>query len=73
MNDFLSIFFMGTLCILPVFIIGFYCKKFDQLKDKEFKDKYGSGYDSLKTNQRSILFFPVFFLFRRYFFTFLAL
>lgn len=72
MNDFLSIFFLATLCILPAFIIGFYCKKFDKLKEDEFKATYGSGYDSLKTNQRSILFFPVFFLARRYFFTFLA-
>ena len=50
MNDFLSIFFLATLCILPVFIIGFYCKKFDKLKEDDFKAKYGSGYDSLKTN-----------------------
>ena len=32
-NDFLSIFFTVTLCILPVFILGFYCHKFDRLKD----------------------------------------
>ena len=71
-NDFLSIFFTVTLCFLPLFVLCFYSRKFDRLPDKDFKDKYGSGYDSLKTNKRSILFFPVFFLVRRYFFTFLA-
>ena len=72
-NDFLSIFFISTLAIMPIFLLAFYCKRFDKMADEGFKAKYGSGYDSLKTDRRSILFFPVFFLVRRGLFIFLAL
>ena len=35
-NDFLSIFFMTTLCLMPIFLLAFYCKKFKSLGDKDF-------------------------------------
>lgn len=57
---------------MPIFILAFYCRKFKRLGDKDFQDKYGSAIDSLKTDRRSIMFFPVFFLCRRGLFIFLA-
>lgn len=57
------------LVSLPFFILVFYCKKFDQLGDAEFEAVWGSPYEGLRTDSRSILFFPVFFIIRRYLFT----
>ena len=72
-NDFLSYFSSLLLFIvLPLFVIVFYCIRFKKLGDKDFKDKYGAVYDSLRTDRRSILFFPFFFLLRRYNFTLMA-
>lgn len=72
-NDFLSFFFSATVfIILPIFVLVFYCLKFDKLSDKDFNDKYGAIYDSLKTKKRSILFFPIFFLIRRFIFILMA-
>lgn len=72
-NDFLSIFFSVLLLIsLPIFVLGFYCFNFKKLGDPEFRDKYGAVYDSLRTDRRSVLFFPLFFLIRRFNFTLMA-
>ena len=71
-NDFLSIFFSVILGLIPIFVIAFYSYNFKKLGNKEFKDKYGAVYDSLRTDRKSILFFPLFFLIRRYIFTFMA-
>jgi len=72
-NDFLSFFFSATVfLVLPLFVLLFYCLKFDRLSEKAFNDKYGAVYDSLKTNKRSILFFPMFFLVRRFVFILMA-
>lgn len=57
------------LAALPIFILVFYCKKFDKLGDKKFEATWGSPYEGLRTDSRSVLFFPIFFLLRRYVFT----
>ena len=71
-NDFLSLWLVACFAILPFFVMVFYCKKFNRLGDQDFNDTYGSTYDGLRTDDRSILFFPVFFLIRRYIFIFMA-
>lgn len=71
-NDLLSFVLVALFAILPFFVIGFYCKKFDRLGEEKFTETYGSAYDGLRTNSRWILFFPVFFLVRRYIFICMA-
>ena len=66
LSDFLSFFFLTLLAILPIFIIVFYCIKFKKLNKDKFKERYGTVYEGLLTKRRSTLFFPVFFLIRRY-------
>jgi len=68
----MSIFLLVVFVFLPSFITIFYCIRFKKLSDESFEAKWGSPYEGLRTNDRSILFFPVFFLARRYAFTVMA-
>lgn len=61
---------IGTLLValivtLPIFILVFYCKYFDLLGEDSFKDKYGTVYEGLDINKRSIIAYQVVFIFRR--------
>lgn len=68
-NDLLSFSLMILLVIMPIWVTIFYCYNFDKIGDKKFAEKYGSTYDGLRTDgKRSILFFPVYFLVRRWIF-----
>jgi len=64
-NDLMSYGFMAVLIIMPVWVAIFYCYNFKKLEDKKFTERYGSTYDGLRTNRKSILFFPIYFLIRR--------
>ena len=63
---------MAVLAFLPVWTLVFYCRKFEKLGDKDFEETYGSAYEGLRTDRRSSIFFPVFFIIRRYIFVILA-
>ena len=64
--SFLSSIVLGLLLILfPVFILVFYLRNFDRLGDQEFLHKYGGVYEGLKTNKKSVLAYPVYFVIRR--------
>ena len=71
-NDFFSFCTVAVFCILPLFILVFYCIQFKKFGDKDFKTRYGSVYDGMKTNKRSVIFFPIFFVLRRIAFTCMA-
>lgn len=68
-NDIMSYFLLSLLLVLPIFILAFYCKNFERLGEEEFAAVWGSPYEGLRTETRSVLFFPVYFLIRRYLFS----
>jgi len=39
---------MVCLVGLPIFIVVFYCKNFDQFADEEFEEKWGAIYEGLE-------------------------
>lgn len=63
---------MIILHAMPIFVIIFYCKNFSKMSDKKFSKKWGSTYDGLRTDKKSIICFPVIFLVRRIIFMQLA-
>ena len=71
-NDVLSIFFFVLLLVMPVFVGIFYYKNFNKLSQSNFNETWGSTYDGLRTDKKYILFFPIFFLARRFIFIILA-
>ena len=71
-NDFFSYTSVGVFCLMPIFYLVFYCLKFNKMGDKDFKASWGSTLTGLKTNKRSVIFFPIFFILRRIAFTCMA-
>jgi hypothetical protein len=55
----------GALLLLPIFIVIFYTRNFHLLADEEFEAKYGAIYEGLQKTKKSVLFYPVFFIFKR--------
>jgi len=60
----LVIFLAGTVLLLPLFIIFFYCLNYEKMGTEKFQKKFGSVYEGLRIN-RSALFYPVLFILRR--------
>lgn len=60
-----SVFFGLLIITFPVFVIGFYLRNFDRLGDEDFEHKYGAVYEGLRTDKKSILIYPVYFIIRR--------
>ena len=57
-----------VLILMPVWILVFYCKNFDRMKDNtdsEFQKSYGEIYSGLRQDQRSSILFNSMFVFRR--------
>ena len=72
-NYIVSIFFGAILVLSPVFIFGFYGWNFHKLADEEFKEKWGAPYESLKTDRKMALLYPVTFIGRRVIFACMCL
>jgi len=58
---------------LPFFILIFYCKNFDRLKDEEFEDTWGAVYEAHEADMRASLWFNVIFMIRRILFAVVAI
>ena len=57
---------LGTLVILaPIFMVIFYCRKFNQWEDPDFEEKYGAVFEGLRKDSRLSLLYPLIFIFRR--------
>lgn len=72
-NDALSFSLMLVLLVMPLWILVFYCFNFSKLANEKFASVFGSTYDGLRTDRRSVIFFPIYFLLRRFAFVFFAL
>ena len=49
----IAIIFFIILLLMPIWLIYFYCKNFDKMKDEEdteFKKKFGEAYADLRIN-----------------------
>jgi hypothetical protein len=55
----------GALLALPIFIVIFYSRNFHKLEDEEFESKFGAVYEGLSKTSKVVLFYPVFFIFKR--------
>lgn len=64
-NYFSAVIFAGILVIAPFFIAVFYYRNFHRFEDEEFTEKYGSVYEGLKINSRTVILFSIYFLIRR--------
>jgi hypothetical protein len=53
------------LAASPFGIYCFYTRKFGQLREEEFEEKYGAVYEGLMLDKKSMLMFPIFFVLRR--------
>jgi len=72
-NDILSFSLLLILAVAPFWIIIFYCCRFKKFADKDFVSTYGSTISGLRTDRRSVIFQPVYFLLRRYAFFYIAI
>lgn len=71
-NYFYAIIFAALIGLAPFFVVGFYSFNFSKLGDEEFTKKFGSVYEGLKTNSRSVIAFTTIFMVRRALFALLA-
>jgi hypothetical protein len=71
-NYFYAIAFAALIGLAPFFVVGFYSFNFSKLGEKEFSDKFGSVYEGLNTNSRSVIAFTTIFLIRRALFALLT-
>ena len=65
--------FLVLVVLAPFFVAIFYYRNFDKFEDEEFTETYGSVYEGLKTTDRSVIIYTVYFLIRRAAFTFTAI
>jgi len=53
------------VALMPGFFLIFYLKNFDRLGDYFFEKKFGATYEGLKTDQKTVLAYPIYFIVRR--------
>ena len=58
---------------MPLWIIHFYLKNFENLEDEKFEEKYGAVYEGLKPDHKSWIVYPVYFIVRRVLFMIISL
>jgi hypothetical protein len=58
-------FYTLASVVLPIFIVVFFRRNFDHLKEDTFEHKWGTIYEDLDLSRKSILFQPSYFLVRR--------
>jgi hypothetical protein len=71
-NYFYAIIFAVLIGLAPLFVVGFYSLNFAKIEDEEFINKFGSVYEGLKTNSRSVIVYTTIFLVRRALFALLT-
>jgi hypothetical protein len=59
-----------ALFVGPIWLLVFYLCRFKEWETPAFEEKYGAVLDGLKKDQRSSLFYPVFFMVRRVLFVY---
>jgi hypothetical protein len=72
-NYFFSCLLGVTLVLLPIWIVVFYLKNFDQLEKEDFQKKFGAVYEGLKPTEKTWIVYPVYFIVRRVLFMVISL
>ena len=62
--------FCVLVIIAPFFVAIFYYRNFNKFEDEKFAETYGSVYEGLKTTDRTVIVYTIYFLIRRAAFTF---
>ena len=65
-NNLSCIILATAVAIFPVFILVFYCYKFEKWESEEFSEKYGAVFEGLRKDSRASLLYPIFFILRRF-------
>lgn len=66
MTDYIMGCFLAMLIIIaPLFVAIFYYRNFAKFEDEEFVKTYGSVYEGLKTTDRSVIVYTIYFMIRR--------
>lgn len=60
----------SVLIMMPIFIAVFYPYNYNHITEGDFEKKYGEVYTGMHDNKKSTLFYPFFFMVRRYLFVF---
>ena len=55
-----------AIVAFPVWVLIFYCTRFDQWMDEKFEHRYGAIFEGLHADQRSSLAYPFIFVIRRF-------
>lgn len=64
-NYFFACLFAALIVAAPFFILGFYHYHFIAFSEEEFEEKYGSVYEGLKREKRSVIVYMTYFVIRR--------
>lgn len=65
-NNYFFALMLGFLLVAsPFFILGFYHWNFTRFSDEDFQERYGSVYEGLKKDHRSVIFYMAYFVIRR--------
>ena len=65
LNGLLTILFGPLVLILIVALVYFYSKNYERWSDTNFKDRFGTVFEGLRTDTKLVLFYTVIFLGRR--------
>ena len=71
-NYIVTIFFLTVMGLLPIIITIVLIKNRKNMHEKEFKSKFGASIEGLNSLNTAIIFYPSWFLVRRYIFAYVA-
>ena len=65
--NYVTMIVMGiAVCLLPPWILLFYCKNFNKWNDEDFSEKYGAIFEGIRKDKTSVLAYPIIFILRRF-------